>query len=105
MACAICDCDNHPNDVCPTCVTCIGDHTITADYDEIHTEYVDTDGVTRVIPYAEEDDDVVQEPSVVRTKPHYVYSGRTGELTLVKSTHSTSDTDQDWDMIADAFGL
>ena len=103
MACAICDCDNHPNDVCPTCVTCIGDHTITADYDEIHTEYVDREGVTRVIPYVEDDD--VQACTVVRTKPHYVYSARTGELTLVKSTHSTSDTDTDWEMIADAFGL
>jgi len=103
MACAICDCDNHPNDVCPTCVTCIGDHTITADYDEIHTEYVDSTGVTRVIQYVEDDD--VKECTVVRTKPHYVYSARTGELTLVKSTHSTSDTDTDWDMIADAFGL
>ena len=104
MACAICDCDNHPRDVCPTCVTCIGDHTITADYDAVHTEYVDTDGVTHPIAYAEEDD-VVEECTVRRTKPHYVYSARTGELTLVKSTHSASDTDTDWDMIADAFGL
>ncbi len=103
MACAICDCDNHPNQICPTCVNCIGDHTITADYDEIHTEYIDRNGVTRVIQYAEEDD--VQECTVVRTKPHYVYSARTGELTLVKSTHSTSASDVDWDMIADAFGL
>ena len=103
MACAICDCDNHPNRICPTCVTCIGDHTITADYDEIHTEYIDRNGVTRVIQYAEEDD--VQACSVMRTKPHYVYSARTGELTLVKSTHSTSEAATDWDMIADAFGL
>ena len=104
MACAICDCDNHPNDVCPTCVTCIGDHTITADYDAVHTEYIDRNGVTRVIQYAE-DDDVVEECTVVRTKPHYVYSARTGELTLVESTHSTQEADVDWDMIADAFGL
>ena len=84
-------------------MTCIGDHTITADYDAVHTEYVDSDGVTRVIAYAE--DDVVEECSVVRTKPHYVYSGRTGELTLVESTHSVEEADVDWDMIADAFGL
>ena len=103
MACAICDCDNHPNRICPTCVTCIGDHTVTADYDAVHTEYIDRTGVTRVSPYVEDDD--VKECTVVRTKPHYVYSARTGELTLVKSTHSTSDTDTDWDMIADAFGL
>ena len=103
MACAICDCDNHPNRICPTCVNCIGDHTVTADYDEIHTEYVDTDGVTHPIAYAE--DDVVQECSVMRTKPHYVYSGRTGELRLVESTHSDEEAVTDWDMIADAFGL
>jgi len=101
MACAICDCDNHPNRICPTCVTCIGDHTVTADYDEIHTEYIDRNGVTHPIEYT----DVVEECTVRRTKPHYVYSGRTGELRLVESTHSTSDTDQDWDMIANAFGL
>ena len=84
-------------------MTCIGDHTVTADYDEIHTEYVDTDGVTHPIAYAE--DDVVQECSVMRTKPHYVYSGRTGELRLVESTHSDEEAVTDWDMIADAFGL
>jgi len=101
MACAICDCDNHPNRICPTCVTCIGDHTVTADYDAVHTEYVDTDGVTHPIAYTDD----VEECSVMRTKPHYVYSGRTGELRLVESTHSDPEDVTDWYMIADAFGL
>ena len=82
-------------------MTCIGDHTITADYDAVHTEYVDTEGATHPIEYA----DVVEECTVRRTKPHYVYSARTGELRLVESTHSDEEADVDWDMIADAFGL
>ena len=51
------------------------------------------------------EDDVVEECTVRRTKPHYVYSGRTGELRLVESTHSDEEAVTDWDMIADAFGL
>ena len=96
-------------------MTCIGDHTITADYDEIHTEYIDRNGVTHPIEYVEHDAcgtdeccqacDTAEVTVNTRTKPHYVYSARTGVLTLVESTHSDEEAVTDWDMIADAFGL
>ena len=99
MTCDICDCDDHPNRVCPTCVNCIGHHNTEADYDQVHTEYVDRDGVTCIIEYVEGTEDAP------RTKPHYRYNGRTGEITQVDAVQSSTTGDADVDMIAESFGL
>ena len=107
MTCDICDCDDHPNRVCPTCVNCIGHHTTEADYDQVHTEYVDRDGVTQMIDY---DDDVEEEvieqcTAAPRNKPHYKYNGKTGEITLVDQDDYRTTCDVEADIIAEAFGL
>ena len=103
MLCDICDCDVHPNRVCPTCVNCIGSHVQWADYDHIHTEFVDRDGVTHEIVY--DDEEIVEEVVLTGTKPHYRYNGKTGEITLVESQEPSAHKDDDWHMIAESFGL
>ena len=107
MTCEICDCEEHPNTVCPTCVNCIGNHTTVADYDQIVLTYVDQDGVTQVIDY---DDDAVkqveiEEAVLTRNKPHYRYNGKTGEITLVEADDDGKSGNADVDIIAEAFGL
>ena len=99
MTCDICDCEEHPNTVCPTCVNCIGNHTTVADYDQIVCEYVDQDGVTQQMHYEQ---DCVHD---IRTKPHYKYNGRTGEITLVDAVESSITGDPTADLIAESFGL
>ena len=99
MTCDICDCEEHPDTVCPTCVNCIGNHTTVADYDQIVWEYVDQDGVTQQMHYEQDDVDDI------RTKPHYRYNGRTGEITLVDAEQSSITGDLTADMIAESFGL
>ena len=103
MLCDICDCAAHPNQVCATCVNCIGSHVQWADYDHVHTEFVDGDGVTQAIVYAEED--ITQDTVCTRTKPHYRYNGKTGEITLVDAVESSTTGDLTADLIADSFGL
>ena len=107
MACDVCDCDDHPNTVCATCLNCIGHHTISADYDQILYEYTDADGVTHDIVYEEDDitDVPDQETCTVKTKPHYRYNGKTGEITLVDAVESSTTGDLTADLIADSFGL
>ena len=107
MTCDICDCDDHPNQVCPTCVNCIGHHTTEADYDHVHAEYVDRDGVTQVIDYDDhvEEEVIEQCTAAPRTKPHYRYNGATGEITQVDAVQSSTTGDADVDIIAEAFGL
>ena len=107
MTCDICDCEEHPNTVCPTCVNCIGNHTTVADYDQIVLTYVDQDGVTQVMDY---DDDAekqveIEEAVLTRNKPHYRYNGKTGEITLVDADDDRITGDADVDIIAEAFGL
>ena len=107
MTCDICDCEEHPNTVCPTCVNCIGNHTTVADYDQIVLTYVDQDGVTQVMDY---DDDAekqveIEEAVLTRNKPHYRYNGKTGEITLVDADDDRKSGDVDVDIIAEAFGL
>ena len=103
MRCDICDCAAHPNQVCATCVNCIGSHVQWADYDHVHTEFVDGDGVTQAIVYAEEE--IPEDTVCTRTKPHYRYNGRTGEITLVDAVQSSTTGDSTADLIADSFGL
>ncbi len=107
MTCDICDCDDHPNQVCPTCVNCIGHHTTEADYDHVHDKYVDQDGVTQVIDYDDdaEEEVKIEEAVLTRNKPHYRYNGVTGEITLVDAVQSSNTGDVDVDIIAEAFGL
>ena len=107
MTCDICDCEEHPNTVCPTCVNCIGNHTTVADYDQIVLTYVDQDGVTQVMDY---DDDAekqveIEEAVLTRNKPHYRYNGKTGEITLVEADDDRTTGDVETDIIAEAFGL
>ena len=59
---------------------------------------MDREGVTHPIEYT--DTDTVITP---RTKPHYAYCGKTGEIREVSTTVTYDD--DDWEMIADAFGL
>ena len=98
MACDLCSCEDHPLAPCPTCLNCTQHYQQVSDYDHTHTEYVDGEGVTHAIEYVQ--DDVVMAP---RTKPHYAYCGKTGEIREVSVT--VTHDDDDWDMIADAFGL
>ena len=107
MTCDICDCEEHPNTVCPTCVNCIGNHTTVADYDQIVWEYVDQDGVTQVIDYVDDaEEEVIEQCTAApRTKPHYRYNGVTGEITLVDAVQSSNTGDVGVDIIAEAFGL
>ena len=107
MTCDICDCEEHPNTVCPTCVNCIGNHTTVADYDQIVLTYVDQDGVTQQMDYVDdaEQEVNVEEAVCTRTKPHYRYNGRTGEITLVDAVESSTTGDLTADLIADSFGL
>ena len=98
MACDLCNCDDHPNQVCAGCLNCTQHYQQSCDYDHTHTEYVDREGVTHPIEYAEDDTVIVP-----RTKPHYAYCGKTGEIREVSAT--VTHTDRDWDVIADAFGL
>ena len=77
-----------------------------ADYDHIHTEFVDRDGVTHEIQY--DDEEIVEEAEevvITGTKPHYRYNGKTGEITLVESQEPSAHQDDDWHMIAESFGL
>ena len=54
MSCDICDCEDHPNRPCKTCKNCIGHFKSEADYNEIHYESIDKDGVVQKIDYEEE---------------------------------------------------
>jgi len=81
MACDLCNCEDHLNQPCLTCLNCIGDYTLTADYDEDHTDYT------------EQSTDDQQNSTVVTTKPRYTYNARTGEIREV----------EDW--VAESFGL
>ena len=103
MLCDICDCAAHPNRVCATCANCIGSHVQWADYDHVHTEFVDRDGVTQAIVYA--DEELAEDTVCTRTKPHYRYNGATGEITLVDAVESSTTGDLTADLIADSFGL
>ena len=107
MTCDICDCKEHPNTVCPTCVNCIGNHTTVADYDQIVWEYVDQDGVTQQMNYDDdaEEEVKIEEAVLTRNKPHYRYNGRTGEITLVDADDDRKSGDVEVDIIAEAFGL
>ena len=107
MTCDICDCEEHPNTVCPTCVNCIGNHTTVADYDQIVWEYVDQDGVTQVIDYVDDaEEEVIEQCTAAsRHKPHYRYNSVTGEITQVDAVQSSNTGDVDVDIIAEAFGL
>ena len=107
MTCDICDCEEHPNAVCPTCVNCIGNHTTVADYDQIVWEYVDQDGVTQQMNYDDdaEEEVKIEEAVLTRNKPHYRYNGRTGEITLVDADDDRKSGDVEVDIIAEAFGL
>ena len=107
MTCDICDCADHPNSVCPTCANCIGHHTISADYDEIHYESYDEHGTAHAIVYAEDDTEpvIAQDTVKPRTKPHYRYNGKTGEITLVDADDDRTTGDVEVDIIAEAFGL
>ncbi len=107
MTCDICDCEEHPNTVCPTCVNCIGNHTTVADYDQIVWEYVDQDGVTQQMNYDDdaEEEVKIEEAVLTRNKPHYRYNGRTGEITLVDADDDRKSGDVEVDIIAEAFGL
>ena len=106
MRCDICDCAAHPNQVCATCVNCIGSHVQWADYDHVHTEFVDVDGVTQAIVYEmDAEEDITQDTVCTRTKPHYRYNGATGEITLVDAVESSTTGDLTADLIAESFGL
>ena len=107
MTCDICDCEEHPNTVCPTCVNCIGNHTTVADYDQIVLTYVDQDGVTQVMDYDDDAEETVIEQCTVapRNKPHYGYNGKTGEITLVEADDDGKSGNANVDIIAEAFGL
>ena len=107
MTCDICDCEEHPNTVCPTCLNCIGNHTTVADYDQIVLTYVDQDGVTQVMDYDDGAEETVIEQCTVapRNKPHYRYNGKTGEITLVEADDDGKSGNADVDIIAEAFGL
>ena len=107
MTCDICDCEEHPNTVCPTCVNCIGNHTTVADYDQIVLTYVDQDGVTQVMDYDDDAEKQVEigEAVLTRHKPHYRYNGKTGEITLVEADDDRTTGDVETDIIAEAFGL
>ena len=107
MTCDICDCEEHANTVCPTCVNCIGNHTTVADYDQIVWEYVDQDGVTQVIDYVDDaEEEVIEQCTAAsRHKPHYRYNGKTGEITLVDQDDDRTTGDVEADIIAEAFGL
>ena len=106
MRCDICDCEAHPNQVCPSCANCIGSHVQWADYDHVHTEFVDGDGVTQAIVYEmDAEEDITQDTVCTRNKPHYRYNGRTGEITLVDAVESSTTGDLTADLIAESFGL
>jgi len=98
MACDLCNCDDHPLQPCPSCLNCVQHYQHVNDWHLVHTEYVDGEGVTHTIEYTQ--DDVV---TASRAKPHYRYCGKTGAIREVSAT--VTPADDDWDMIADAFGL
>ncbi len=84
MACDSCNCDNHPNKPCPTCLNCVGHYEHDADYDEVH---VDADS----------------ELVILNTKPRYRYNAKTGEITEV--SRIVEHDDDDGDVVRQAFGL
>ena len=66
MACDSCNCSDHPNKPCPTCLNCTQHLQLQADWDETH-------------------DDQDSELVMLNTKPHYKYNGKTGEITAVSN--------------------
>ena len=71
MACDLCNCDDHPNQPCATCLNCVGHYAEMADPWEDHTDYT-----------VESTQDQ-QNSTVVAQKPHYRYNARTGKVTEV----------------------
>ena len=67
MACDLCNCEDHPNQPCSTCLNCVGHYVKDCDYDKTHTQQKELDW----------DSDTVD------VKPHYVYDARTGEIQQV----------------------
>jgi len=84
MACDSCNCDNHLNKPCPTCLNCVGHYTHDADWDEVHYDFTTT-------------------LTVLNTKPHYRYNAKTGEITEV--SRIVEDNDDNDDVVRQAFGL
>ena len=84
MACDSCNCDNHPNKPCATCLNCVGHYEHDADWDQVH-------------------DDADSEPVILNTKPHYRYNAKTGEITEVSDV--VRDDNDDGDVVRQAFGL
>ena len=68
MACTLCNCEDHLNQPCATCLNCIGDYTLTADPNQDHTDYT------------EQSTEHTQNSTTVHTKPRYTYNARTGEI-------------------------
>ena len=84
MACDSCNCKDHLNQPCATCLNCTGHYEHHADWDEIH-------------------DDQDSELVILNTKPRYKYNGKTGEITAVSNI--VRDDDDDGDVVRQAFGL
>jgi len=84
MACDSCNCDDHLNKPCATCLNCVGHYEHDADWDEIHDDF-DTELV------------------ILNTKPRYKYNGKTGEITEVSNIVEHDDADHT--VVRQAFGL
>ena len=86
MSCDLCNCEDHHNRPCPTCLNCTQHFSSEADYDEVHYDFS-------------------EDTAHSTGKPHYKYNGKTGEITLVDAVQSSTHTDSEADIIAEAFGL
>ena len=84
MACDSCNCSDHLNRPCPTCLNCVGHYEHHADWDQVHVD---------------QDSELV----MLNTKPHYKYNGKTGEITQVSAVVAVDDDDQA--VVRQAFGL
>lgn len=64
MACDLCNCEDHPNQPCATCLNCVGHYRQDSDYDQVHT--------ATSVEHNKDSESV--------GKPHYVYDARTGVI-------------------------